>query len=219
MHQFKSNSAISKLGLLAAVSGATWLIAAPAYAHHPLGGKLPSNFFEGFMSGLAHPIIGPDHFAFIVAVGLLAVLKRQGLLIPVAFVLAAMAGAGGHLAGLNLPGVELLVAGSIVIGGLLLTLKQTPKMPVVAGLMAIAGLFHGYAYGEAIFGAEMTPVVAYLAGFTLIQLGVAIAAYWIGNQFVNRAAEPSMLRYAGLVVLGVGLAFLTSQVASLMFPA
>ena len=56
----------------------------PASAHHFMGGKVPSNFLTGFLSGLAHPVIGLDHFAFVVAVGLLAaLLGRRGLVIPV----------------------------------------------------------------------------------------------------------------------------------------
>ena len=63
------------------------VVASPASAHHPMGGKMPSTFFEGFLSGLAHPLIGVDHLAFIVAVGLFAAIKPQGILIPIFFVL------------------------------------------------------------------------------------------------------------------------------------
>ena len=48
------------------------LIAAnlPASAHHLMGGKTPTTFTDGILSGLGHPIIGVDHLAFLVAVGL-----------------------------------------------------------------------------------------------------------------------------------------------------
>jgi len=36
------------------------LISAPAFAHHPLDGRLPANLFEGLMSGLGHAVIGFD---------------------------------------------------------------------------------------------------------------------------------------------------------------
>jgi len=32
----------------------------------------------------------------------------------------------------------------------------------------IAGIFHGYAYGESIIGARVAALVAYLIGFTVI---------------------------------------------------
>ncbi|MBL1174859.1 HupE/UreJ family protein [Pantanalinema sp. GBBB05] len=188
------------------------MIATPAQAHHALGGKTPTNFFEGFLSGLAHPIIGIDHFAFVVAVGLLAAVMQQRILLPVVFVLAAMAGTGLHLMRIDLPGSELFVGASIVTVGLLLALKNRPQPLITIALGAIAGIFHGYAYGESIVGADMTPLVAYLAGFTVIQLVVALSAFSVGQRLITRSAEafPLALRFAGFTLCGFGVAFLTS---------
>jgi urease accessory protein len=211
-----------RLASMLAVPLAVVSAISPALAHHPMGGRTPSNVFEGFMSGVAHPLIGPDHFAFVVAVGLLAATRKQGVIIPIAFVLAAMFGTGMHLANLNVPGIELLVSGSIVLFGILLALKNSLNTGTVAGLSALAGLFHGYAYGEAIFGAQMTPLVSYLAGFTVIQLGVSLTTFWIGTQVVlkhNTALQPSApFRSAGLVLCGMGLAFFISQILGIVFP-
>jgi urease accessory protein len=219
----RSTTVFQQAGLFFVSMLALLSIATPALAHHAMGGKMPSNFFEGFMAGIAHPLIGPDHFAFIVAVGLLAITRRQGILIPVAFVLSAMLGTGLHLAKLNVPGVELFVSGSILLFGILLVMKDRLNTATIVGLSAVAGLFHGYAYGEAIFGAEMTPLLAYLAGFTVIQLVVSYAAFWIGRATVlGRASEnqptTDKLRSAGLVICGVGLAFFVSQVVGIIFP-
>ncbi len=211
------------VGLLAVSMLALLFVATPALAHHAMGGKMPSNFFEGFLSGIAHPLIGPDHFAFIVAVGLLAVGRKQGILIPVVFVLAAMLGTGLHLAKFSVPGVELFVSGSILLFGILLVMNQSLNTVTVGGLSAVAGLFHGYAYGEAIFGAEMTPLLAYLAGFTVIQLVISLAAFWIGKAAIlgresDNQPSANKLRAAGYVICGVGLAFFTSQVVGIIFP-
>lgn len=197
------------------------LSTSPAMAHHAMGGKLPSNFFEGFVAGLAHPIVGLDHFAFVVAVGLLAAVSRQGIKIPVAFVLAAMAGTGLHLTQLTLPAAEFVISGSVLLFGVLLAMKQRPNDWILTGLAAIVGLFHGYAYGEAIFGAEMTPLVAYLAGFTVIQLVVAIAAFLLGKAVLKQATEqPALpLRFAGCVICGIGIAFLSTLIMETIFPA
>ncbi len=81
-----------------------------------------------------------------------------------------MLGTEVHLAKLALPEFELFVSGSILLFGILLVIKNSLNTMIVAGLAAIAGIFHGYAYGESIFGAENTPLVAYLIGFTAIQL-------------------------------------------------
>jgi DMSO/TMAO reductase YedYZ heme-binding membrane subunit len=85
-----------QLSILTLLNIIILVVSAPAMAHHPTGGKLPVGFFASFMSGLGHPIIGFDHFAFVVAVGLLSATKRQGILLPIAFVVAAMAGTGLH---------------------------------------------------------------------------------------------------------------------------
>ncbi|MBP0020340.1 MAG: HupE/UreJ family protein [Cyanobacteria bacterium SBLK] len=187
----------------------------PAIAHHPFGGKTPANFIEGILSGMGHPIIGPDHFAFIVAIGLLAALKgKQGIFLPVAFVLATVAGTIVHLFGLDLPAPELVISASVLTFGVFLAIEESPNWAWLAGSAAIAGLFHGYAYGEAIVGAEMTPLVAYLVGFALIQLAIALAAFKIANLALKKVAEqPALaLRFAGFTISGIGAAFLSSVI-------
>ena len=49
-----------------------------AMAHHMTGGEVPRSVLGGFLSGLAHPVIGPDHLAFILAVGLIAAAFARG---------------------------------------------------------------------------------------------------------------------------------------------
>lgn len=190
----------------------------PAMAHHGMGGKIPNNLWEGFLSGIGHPIIGIDHLAFIIAIGLIAARTPKGILIPVSFLATAMLGTGIHLLSIDLPLPEIAIALSVVVFGAMLALKQklnTPT-PLLASLAAIAGIFHGYAYGEAIIGAEMTPLLAYLAGFTAIQLLVASAgmkfAELIGHQWQNQFF--SFMRFFGLVISAIGAVFFTSALAS-----
>jgi len=213
----KTNMQFSRLSRALWVSlwtGLGLLLLTPAaMAHHPLGGRLPSNFFEGFMSGVAHPVIGLDHFVFVIAVGLLAALSRQGMIIPITFVIAGLAGTGIHLQSLDLPAPEFFISASVLLFGLLLALKKSPNWPIVAGFGAIAGLFHGYAYGEAIVGAEMTPMVAYLTGFTVIQLVIASGANVIGRAVLKQNQMSELpLRFAGFAICGMGVTFLSSVI-------
>ncbi len=192
----------------------------PALAHHAMGGQMPSTFFQGFLSGLAHPVIGVDHLAFIVVVGLFAAVKPQGIFIPLSFVLSAMLGTGLHLLGVTLPVVELIVSASILLFGILLAIRNSPNLLVMIVLSGLAGLFHGYAYGEAIFGAQTTALVAYLIGFTTIQLVISSAAFFVGQKFLKGdfgQVSPN-LRSAGLVICGIGAAFLASNISSLILP-
>jgi urease accessory protein len=176
-----------------------------------MGSETPQTALEGFVSGLAHPVIGLDHFAVVVAIGLLASLKQRGFIIPLGFVLTSLVGTGLHLMGVDLPIPELVISASVLLVGVLLALKQTPALGGMAAAIAIAGLFHGYAYGEAIVSAGMSPLVAYLAGFTLMQLGVATIAAWMGRAVVRRVSDPPVapLRHIGFVLCGVGATFLS----------
>jgi urease accessory protein len=187
----------------------------PALAHHAIGGKTPTNFFEGFLSGLAHPVIGLDHVAFIVAIALIAVLKEKfAFFIPVVFVLTTVAGTVIHLFSVDLPIPEIIVAGSVLTVGLLLIKENKPNARILFGLSTIAGIFHGYAYGESIIGAEMTPLGAYLFGFSLIQLIVAMLAFYLGRLTLTKVTnQPNLyLQFAGYLVCGIGLSFLSTTV-------
>lgn len=216
---FRFSQRFWQVGLLAILMG-LGLFGQPAFAHHPMGGREITTAFEGFMSGLGHPIIEYEHFAFVVAVGLLSSIKRQGFLIPVAFVLATLGGTGLHLAGVMLPGVALFVAGSILLFGLLLSLRNNLNNPMVIGLAIIAGLYHGHAYGESILGAEMSPLLAYLSGFTVIQLVIASCAFGAGRAVLKSSEQQvsPALRSAGWVICGIGLTLLTSQLVKAVFP-
>lgn len=196
-----------------------WLLtASPANAHHAMGGKMPANFFDGFLSGLAHPVIGLDHLAFVIAVGLLATRLQQGIWLPIAFLSTALVGSGLHLMQVNLPIVEFCVSGSVLIFGGLLAMKRSLSFAVILGLGAIAGLFHGYAYAESIFGAETTPLFAYLLGFTTIQLVISLSAWSIGKRLHFGDANGLPLRFAGFTIIGVGATFLISLIMNNLFP-
>lgn len=203
-------------GIVGAIA-ALLLLPLPSLAHHAMGGELPTSPIEGFISGLAHPVIGLDHLAFVVAVGLLAAVSAWGIAIPMVFVLAAMAGAGLHLTGVTLPAAELVISGSVLGFGVLLALRDRPQSLVITGLAALAGLFHGYAYGEAIFGAGAMPLAAYLAGFTTVQMGIATAAFFFGRQ-LKQGATALFMQRAGLVICGIGAAFLATTLVNTLLP-
>ena len=196
--------------------GIIFLVATPALAHHPLDGRLPSNFFEGIMSGFGHPIIGFDHLAFVIASGLLAVGIAKGILIPIAFVIATGIGAGIHLLAINLPIPEIIIAASVLLFGVLLFIRQNKNLTmnntIISGLAALAGIFHGHAYGEGIFGAEPTPLFAYLIGFTVIQLAISLGIYWVTSKVIKSISLNLITRFAGLAITATGLVFLSSAI-------
>ena len=124
------------------------LAAFPAFAHHMMGGRTPSTFMEGLLSGLGHPVIGLDHFAFLVAIGIAVGIFGLNLLLPVAFIVAMAFGVLLHVNGAGLPGAELVVAASVLLAGGLIAWGRPLPVAAWGALFAIAGLFHGYSLGE-----------------------------------------------------------------------
>lgn len=195
---------LATLGLFAA--------APTAFAHHPMGGQTPETFTQGLLSGIGHPVIGVDHFAFLVVIALLSVTLagRARYLAPAAFIGATVAGTLYHLGAASLPLTETVIALSVLLGGLTVLLKGSASALVLASLFGIAGVFHGYAYGEAIIGAETSPLLSYLVGFSMIQYAIIVA----GIKLIEIIAERSeklhgmAVRLGGASTAAVGAVFL-----------
>lgn len=191
-------------------------LAGPAFAHHPMGGEAPQTLVHGLISGLAHPVIGIDHLAFIVLVGLAAAGAGRRLAGPAAFVLATLAGTLLLLAGVALPLVEVVIAGSVVALGALLFAGRQVSGPVALAGFSVAGLFHGWAYGEAVIGAETTPVMAYLAGFGLVQMAIAAGVAHLAAGMMAAPGGAMRARLAAAVCCGIGLAFLIEGIEGMI---
>lgn len=216
MKLLQQKSYLHIIAVAAAIIAIELLISAPAFAHHPMGGKLPANLFEGMMSGLGHPVIGFDHLAFVIASGLIALKITGGIIIPVSFVVATGIGAGIHLASVDLPIPEIVIAISVVLFGILLATrskKENANYNLKVSLLAvIAGIFHGFAYGEGIFGAEPTPMVAYLIGFTIIQLAISLGTYVLAGQLAKSIPFKHIARFAGAAIAAIGTVFFSSAI-------
>lgn len=197
---------------LATLSLGMALAASPALAHHPLGGELPSTFAHGLLSGIGHPIIGLDHLAFVIAVGLAARLAGRPLLLPLAFVLATMGGTLLHLSAIGLPLVEVAIAASVAVLGAMLLAARSFGAPIYVAVFAVAGLFHGHAYGEAVFGAEATPVLAYLLGFGAAQYAVATLAGLVLAGAGIGSEKPMRTRLSGAMIAGAGVLLVSDHV-------
>lgn len=188
------------------------VMAGPALAHHPLGGEAPQTVFHGLISGLAHPVIGLDHLAFVVLVGLAAALAGRSLAGPFAFIAATLAGTVVHLAGVTLPLAELVITASVVTLGVLVVAGRQVGGPVALAGFGGAGLFHGWAYGEAVVGSTPLPVFAYLLGFGAIQFAVAAGVALFAGKVAQHGQGAVQARLAAAVCMGVGVAFLFETV-------
>ncbi len=215
-------SFVRAIALICSAVAASMLMMAPAIAHHPSGGEAPKSLLEGFVTGLAHPVIGLDHLAFVVAIGLVAAVLGRGVGVLAAFLLAALAGTGLHLASVNLPAPELVISVSVLLFGGLVATRRPLNLLAVMALSAVAGVFHGYAYGEAVVGAESTSVMAYLIGFTLIQGAIAGIAYLLSGRALasdrakNHTSGMTAVKQAGFAICGAGAVFLGNLLVDLL---
>ena len=196
-------------GLLLA---STALLIDPALAHHVMGGRMPATFADGLLSGLAHPIIGLDHFAAIVAVACLASAHRAGSLLVVGFVVAMIAGVTIHVRGTTLPAAEIIVALSVIVLGAVLLRNRGLHTGAALALFIAAGLTHGYALGESIYGSETSPLAGYFIGLVAIQSAVALSVMFAARTVLRTKSEILTLRMVGAGVVGVGLTVLIQQV-------
>lgn len=178
-----------------------------ALAHHPMGGAVPTTALQGLLSGVGHPIIGLDHLAFVIAAGVLAAgapSRAARIALPLLFLGFGVLGTLVHLGGIGLGPVEMLIAASLLaVGGLLLQ-ERAASTPVLGVLFALAGLFHGHAFAEAVVGSETGPVVAYLLGLAATQAAIAFGAMAATRRL---AAVPALTlrRWAGAAACAVGV--------------
>jgi urease accessory protein len=184
-----------------------------ALAHHPMGGAMPTTLWHGFLSGIGHPVIGPDHFAFIVAIGIAAALLRDRMAIILGFIAASSAGVLMHVAALGLPMAEPLVAVSVIVAGAILATRAVQR-PVWVIMATVAGLFHGYAFGEAVVGAERDVIGAYLVGIAVVTMAITWACTMLVERFVSiELGQQVRITTAGMAIGIVGIGMLVTSLA------
>lgn len=197
-----TSRAIRIAPLAACILAATTMISSTAFAHEGSG------MASGFVSGLTHPLFGLDHVVAMVAVGLWgAFLGRPALyLLPIIFpVVMAFGGALGVL-GFPLPGVEIGIAGSAIVLGLLVALAARPPIWIASCLVGAFAIFHGYAHGAEL--PHAANAITYSIGFVL-STGML---HLVGIAFGMLVKMPSgrvAVRGLGVAISLVGVAFIT----------
>ncbi|MDC7784460.1 HupE/UreJ family protein [Rhodoplanes sp. TEM] len=195
---------VTTVARTAALAGGLLLAAATAASAHV--GQAPH--VHGFGDGFVHPLLGLDHLAAMLAVGLWsATLGGAALLaVPAAFVGLLMIGAVLGAAGVPLPAVEPAITASVVVLGLLVALSVRLPLVPAALLVGAFGLVHGYAHG-----AEMPAAAAPLAyGLGFVAATALLHAVGIGlglglGRLAQRRGAVRAARLAGACVAGVGV--------------
>ena len=161
----------------------------------------------GFASGFLHPIMGWDHVAAMVAVGLWgAFLGAPAIwLLPIVFPLVMAVGGGLGIAGVPVPAVEVGIAVSAVVLGTMVALGARPPLWIAAIVVGAFAIFHGHAHGTELPAAA--DALAYAGGFVigtgllhLAGITFGLATKWNAGKVVVRAL--------GGAISVAGLAFL-----------
>ena len=184
----------------------TLATAASAFAH-PQQGQA-----QGFITGVSHPISGLDHVLAMIAVGLWGAQLGQPAiwLLPVTFPMVMAFGGFLGLVGIPLPGVEIGVALSALLLGLMVAREAKPPLAAAAALVAFFAIFHGHAHGTELPAGQSG--LAYSIGFvtaTGCLHGVGIAIGEVRRWPFGR----TLLRTAGAAVAFAGVVFVWRAVA------
>ncbi|WP_392532636.1 HupE/UreJ family protein [Nostoc sp. C117] len=174
-----------------------------------------SNSWEGFLWGLADPVISLNCLIGIVAIGLLSAIFVRGAWIVGYFSLATVLGIVIHLFKLNVPGTEIAIAISTIVLATMLMMSNQVNFMVLALVGLSVGLFQGYAHGQSIIGAGTFPLLAYILSITLTQFAVAMSAREIGAAIgmgeINRIS-PWKISIAGCCLGAIAIVFLSNSI-------
>ncbi|MCF6209595.1 MAG: HupE/UreJ family protein [Gammaproteobacteria bacterium] len=186
----KTNTIRVVVALAASVASG---LAAAHTGEHELG---------GFLSGLSHPLMGLDHLAVMLAVGLWIGFRaqRQAGQLVAAYVGFLVLGAVVGMSAPILPGVETGIAASVLVASLLMA--TLVRLPLAASMLLVAGfaLFNGAAHGAGMPLASMP--LLYGLGLLFASGALQLASVRLGG-LLQRGRAAWVLR--GLGVLGGGL--------------
>lgn len=178
------------------------LVPTTVYAHD--GSNVP---FGGFLAGLVHPVLGYDHFLAMLSVGILSaqIGGRAIWTVPATFVGVMAVGGALGLIGSGFQYVELGIAFSLIILGIVIAAERKLAVGVAMTAVGIFATFHGYAHGSEVptTAQPLLYALGFLTGTALIHiLGVVI-----GDIARHYEQGKLILRSGGAIVAFIGVLF------------
>lgn len=165
---------------------------------------------SGFLPGLLHSFHGLDHLLAAVAVGLWGarIGGRGAWALPVAFVVAMLAGMLAAQGGGGLPATEIVIALSVLALGGALATNARLAVPAGAAIVAAFALFHGAAHGTEApqSGAIATYALGLATATSILHAGgIAIC--------VGLRSRPWILRIVGTPIALAGATLLFTRLS------
>lgn len=181
-------------------AGLLLLSAAPASAHHlmALFHQQQPTPLAGLLSGLGHPLLGPDHLLFLLALALVGVQRSSRWMLGLLSI-----GLLGTLVGLftpQVPAAELLVALTLVVEGLVVV----GRLPMA--LLVPCFALHGYVLSASVIGWESSCIAGYLLGLLLSQGALLLLSLRVLRHSAALLAPNTRTLLAG-GLMGIGAAF------------
>ena len=185
---------------------AMFLVLTPSAQAHVEQGQA-----AGFVTGLEHPWSGLDHVLAMIAVGLWgAQLGNPAIwVLPITFPMVMSFGAMMGLLGIPLPGIEIGIAVSAILLGVMVLGEVKPNLYIAAVMVGVFAIFHGHAHGT-----ELPPGqsgLLYSMGF-VIATGVLHGIGIIIGLIHRWPAGKLALRLTGAFIAVMGVFFLWQAV-------
>ena len=86
MNALTKASPMLRAGVISIAGLLTLSLLNPAHAHHPfgMGDSTDLSALQGLLSGIGHPLLGPDHLLFLLAIAFIGLQRPQAWAIPLA---------------------------------------------------------------------------------------------------------------------------------------
>lgn len=173
-------------------------VVAPAQAHHAMElFHLQPTPLNGLVSGLLHPVLGPDHLLFLLALSLVGL--RQCASWMLGLLVVGLLGSWAGLVLPGLPGAEPMVA--LSLAGVALVLLGRLPAPWLLPAFAL----HGYVLSASVLGWSTMPVAGYLLGLAISQGLLLFTSLRLLARSAARLA-PRTRRWLALALVGAGSA-------------
>ena len=193
-----------RVGLMTTMGLVVVSLFTPAYAHHPFGMGDSTNLtaWQGLLSGIGHPLLGPDHLLFLLAIAFIGLRQPRAWVIPLLVV-----GLGGSVLSQFIPLPDAIAPWAEALVSLSLAAEGLIALTVASNtwLLPLIGI-HGFLLGSTIVGAEPTPLLTYLLGLLIGQGALLLLVTSWSKSLLEKLGSQGQRLGAGIWI-GIGLAF------------
>lgn len=209
MNSIDRETTESDLQTVRTIGGLCLLAVSTVLILHVVGSQffgLDLHAVEGsFFGGFLHPLLGYDHLAAMVSVGMISLLIGGDAVVrvPAVFVSCLLVGGVIGMAGYAVTEVEMLIALSICALGILILLQIKPNIVVVGAVIALFGIVHGNAHGLELPGGASG--AWYAIGFCSASAACHLAGISIGDALNHARAPRASIALSGALLLTFGV--------------